>query len=224
MRSAGMVGLPVERRNRAARSWRRMSMRRLTAAVVAMVAAASFVLAGAVPAFACSCGTDVTVGDAVGPHTAVAFVGTAISVTEVGYPEELPIEQQEQGIQGPEWAPLRWTFEVETVLVGDVPQTVDVGSGYGGGDCGVDFADVGRIGVVASNDDLGLATSICGGVWDADELIAAYGPGTDPGNVAVSTVGGSADSGALPWIWVGLAAVVILAGLALTVSRLRRAP
>ena len=218
-----MIGLPVERRNRAACSWRRMSMRRFTAAVVAMVAASSFVLASAVPAFACSC-VPVTVGDAVRPHTAVAFVGTAISVTEVGYPEELPIEQQEQGIQGPEWAPLRWTFEVETVLIGDAPERVMVGSGYGGGDCGVDFADLGRIGVVASNDDLGLATHSCGGVWDADELIAAYGPGTDPGNVAVSTEGGSADSGALPWIWAGLASVVILAGLGLTISKLRQAP
>lgn len=143
-------------------------MRHVLAVLVTLAMSAMVLLGDAPPAHGCSC-IESRIVDAVTPETVAAFIGAPISSRDVGYPE------------GQGWhEPVRWTFEVETVIAGDVPAAVEVGSGYGGGDCGVDFSSMDRVGIVAYDDDMGLATGICGGVWNADELLEAYGPGYAP--------------------------------------------
>lgn len=72
--------------------------------------AATSLLFGATPAGACSC-MEVTIEDAMRPEAVAAFVGTAVSVKDIGYTE---------GHDDEYWGPLRWTFEVETVLLGEI--------------------------------------------------------------------------------------------------------
>ena len=131
------------------------------------------------------------------PRAAAAFIGTAVSVEDIGYPQsDNPDEEDTDDY----WAPLRGTFEVETVLLGEVHETVAVGSGYGGGDCGVDFENRGRVGIVAYADDKGLSTGICGGVWDADHLLEVHGPGSEPLPDAVEP--SETDNSGIPvWVW-----------------------
>lgn len=170
-------------------------MRRMIGWLALTMITTAFVFTGMPTAAACSC-MPVEIEDAINEHTAAAFVGTAVASQDVGYPEEG---------HGNAWhEPVRWTFEVETMLHGDVPALVEVGSGYGGGDCGVDFSNRGRVGIVAYEDDLGWSTGTCGGVWNADALIAAHGPGQTPTPV---------DGASLPgWVWAVAAGAILLAG------------
>ena len=160
------------------------------------------------PAHACSC-MQVLIEDAITDDTPAAFVGTAVAVEDRG--------RNAAGVG----VPLLWTFEVERVLAGELPSLIEVASGYGDADCGFDFSKVGRIGVVAYTSGAALATSICGGIWDADDLLAAHGPGVDP--VDAEPVAAPPDpeqSTPRAWLWIAGGLAVI--GLASTVLLGRR--
>jgi len=187
--------------------------KRVVSVVLFVMAFAGCVVGPAGPAFGCSC-IEVRVEDAIRADSVAAFVGTAVSVVENADAGRLIGEAYVQ--------PLTWTFEVETVLAGDVPALVEVGSGYGGGDCGYDFTNRGRVGVVAYGNGGQLTTDGCGGVWDADALLASHGPGIDP--IAVTDVAAIefVDTGPPAWFWPGLGAVgIVVIGFAVAGRRRR---
>ncbi len=145
-------------------------MRRGLGGLIISIAVAGATLFHATPASACSC---ASLGlDRILEGAAAVFVGTPVGRYEIGHTQ---VDED-----APWQAPVRWQFEVDTVLVGDVAELVEVGTGYGEGDCGVDFSRTGRVGVVASRDALGFTTSSCSGVWAPDVLEAAAGPGSPP--------------------------------------------
>ena len=145
---------------------------------------------------------EVTIEDAMRPEAVAAFVGTAVSMEDIGYTE---------GHDDEYWGPLRWTFEVETVLLGEIHETVVVGSGCNSADCGIDFEHLGRVGIVAYEDGKGSSTGLCSGVWDADHLIAVHGPGSTPLPGAPETA-----AGGIPiWVW---PAVLLATGAVGTMS------
>ncbi|NNF70557.1 MAG: hypothetical protein HKN01_12365 [Acidimicrobiia bacterium] len=158
----------------------------------------------AAPAHACSC-MIVPIEEAIRSDTPAAFVGVAVDVVDRGL-----------GGGPGSGLPRLWTFEVETVLAGELPGVVQVGSGFGDADCGYDFSNAGRIGIVAYDAGGELGTSICGGIWDADELIAAHGPGTEPlGASPPSVTEEGSGSGPPAWIYyAGAALILTWAGLA----------
>jgi hypothetical protein len=165
------------------------------------------------PAYGCSCAI-VTVDEAIRPDTPAAFIGTAVAVAD----------NPDAGFGGEGYVPPRmWTFEVETVLAGELPEIIQVGSGSDGADCGYDFAAVGRVGVVTYGEPGSLTTGICGGVWGADELLAAYGPGTDPIPIAATPIVDSIGGGPPAWFWPVLAGgALALAGVGVASTRRRR--
>lgn len=184
---------------------------RLSALIVTFAAVIAALVATSAPAFACSC-MPVTVEQAIFPDTAAAFVGVPVDVRENP-------DADRPGLFG---QPLVWTFEVETVLYGEVPALVEVGSGMGGGDCGYDFTDAGRIGIVAYGEPGQLATGICGGVWGADELVAAHGPGVPAIPVSEGPLSEPAAQGPPVWFWWGLGGVGAMTLGLVVIGRRRR--
>jgi hypothetical protein len=179
--------------------------------VLAVVGLTMLFALQAAPAYGCSC-MFVDVEEAIGPDAVAAFIGRPVAVQEV---------DPSGGIDGDWVHPRQWTFEVEVVLAGELPAMVEVGSGYGGGDCGYDFSESGRIGVVAYGRPGDLATGICGGVWDAELLLSAHGPGYPPIPV-IEAAPPEADRAAPVWPWLAAGGGVVAAGAALLVVRARR--
>jgi hypothetical protein len=165
----------------------------------------------AAPAYGCSC-VALNVEEAIGPDAVAAFIGRPVAVREI---------DPSAGVDGDWVEPRRWTFEVEVVLAGELPALVEVGSGYGGGDCGYDFSESGRIGVVAYGRPGNLATGICGGVWNAELLLGAHGPGHAPIPVT-DTTPPRADGATLIWPWFAAGGSVVVAVAAMLVIRTRR--
>jgi len=197
---------PLQRDRRTDMKLRPMAM------ILSLLAFGAVGVAGAPPAYGCSC-AQVLVDEAINEYTVAAFVGTPVSVSENAESGRISEDVYVQ--------PLAWTFEIETVLYGEVPEVVEVGSGHGGGDSGYDLSNAGRIGVVAYGEPGALPTGICGAVWDADALIGAYGPGTDPipvVSVPANPMGGSGPPG---WFWWGLAGAGLGAVLLLVFGRRR---
>ncbi len=105
-------------------------------------------------AMACSC-APITAQNAIGTGDAV-FIG-------------VPRERRE--LEGDPTS-IVWDFTVTETIKGEIRDTVEIHTGRGGGDCGVQFFLDAPVGVVAwtwgSSDRLN--TSICGGRWAAQEL------------------------------------------------------
>jgi hypothetical protein len=162
-------------------------MRRVLPLLV--LVAATFTWAG--PAYACSC---VMAEPAQmlewGP---TAFVGTVSGVTSAG--------------QGPAGAQHLLTFEVETVLAGEVPASVEVLTADNSAACGIDATIGARMAVFAADEGGQLSSSLCS-VTDPDSALAALGPGTPPAS------GGSPSGPGFDWqaLWLGAGGAVILAG------------
>lgn len=71
------------------------------------------------------------------------------------------------------------TFDVDTVLAGEVPAQVEVVTANNSAACGID-ANVGsRIAIFANDDGGFLSSSLCS-TTDAETAINALGPGTQP--------------------------------------------
>ena len=123
-----------------------------------------------------------------------AFVGMVVANTEIG------------GGGGS----VEYTFEVETVLAGEVPAVVEVTTAANGAACGFEATPRTRMAVFATDEGDGvLASGLCS-TSDADLAIEALGPGTPP------AAGGVPGPEGTPFDWqaVGLAAggLVVVAG------------
>jgi hypothetical protein len=121
-----------------------------------------------------------------------AFVGTITGVTGAG--------------AGPVGAQHLLTFEVETVLAGEVPSSVEVLTADNSAACGIDAAVGARMAVFALDEGGQLSSGLCS-VTDADSALAALGPGTPPSP-------GGAVGPAFDWqaLWLGAGGLAILTG------------
>ena len=108
------------------------------------------------------------------------------------------------------------TFDVDTVLAGEVPAQVEVVTANNSAACGID-ANVGARMAIFANDDGGfLSSSLCS-TTDADTAIKALGPGTPPS-------AGTAPGANFDWQAVGLGAgAVVLVGTVWLLGRRRLA-
>lgn len=170
--------------------------------VLVAVAVLGMSLVTALPAQACSCADwplDRLIADA-----AVVFVGSAVDRTEVP-----------NGVM-----PVQWTFEVERYLKGSGDPQIVVGTGVGSGDCGVDFSRLGRTAVLTWPDRGLPTTNSCGGVWDADEVIALTGQGTAP--EAAAPPPAAKDERPARWPWVAGGSLLLLVVAVGLVWRSRR--
>ena len=210
----------------------------LRTVLATLVAATGLVLAAPTPAFACSCVMAdtpqfVTWAD-------VVVVG---EVTEITPPPERAVMSSGD--------PATYTVDVDEILKGTSPGTVDVRSAVSGGSCGLEGIEVGREYVVfaAYQDIEGKQTeelwaSLCGGTTGASdskvaEVEAVTGPGHPPAQpqsdpsteteAEAETDAGTSDnekaaatsSGIPVWAWVGSAAAVLGVG-GLLVARRRQ--
>ena len=147
----------------------------------------------AAPAGACSCAL-------LEPNQLLEFAPTAFvgTVTEVA-------------VTGRGGGSVAYTFEVETVLAGEVPSVVDVTTAGNSAACGFEAALGTRMAVFAVDEGNGVLSSGLCSTTDADLAIKALGPGTPPtgGNVA-----GPADA-AFDWqaVWLGAGGLVVVAGV-----------
>ncbi|HEY7564470.1 MAG TPA: hypothetical protein VIA81_06050 [Acidimicrobiia bacterium] len=145
----------------------------------------------AAPAGACSCAMLEPVQ--MLEFAPTAFVGTIVGSTPVGVQ---PMADQ------------ALTFEVETVLAGEVAAEVEVITANNSAACGIDATIGTRLAVFATPDGDQLTSNLCS-VTDADLAIAALGPGTPP------VADGSSSSGSgLDWqaLWLGAGGLVVVAG------------
>ena len=131
-------------------------------------------------AAACSC-AEFTLDSALADGDA-AFVGSAV-------------DRNEGDATGFDMA-VRWSFEVSTVVKGELPATLEVWSGRDDGDCGVVFEFGEQVGVVLRRQGDRYTTNICGGVWLPDELLApgALAVPTGSGPVALVATGRTGDA------------------------------
>lgn len=167
-------------------SYARVTVRfRLLAVLLSalMLAAAQLVFMAALTgpsAVACSC-AEFTVQSALGEGDA-AFVGAAV-------------DREEGDATGFDTA-VRWTFEVSTVVKGELPAMLDVWSGQGDADCGAVFELGEPVGVVLRRQGDRYTTNTCGGVWLPDELRApgALVAPTGSGPVALLATGRTGDA------------------------------
>lgn len=147
------------------------------------------------PAYGCSCvSSDPVEMLRFGP---TAFVGTVTGVTS-GFDRDVV------------------SFEVETVIAGEVGPTISVHAPAGGeGMCGINSTVGNRLAVFASDEGGGiLSVSMCS-VTDPQSAITALGPGTPP--VPATDFAAPFD---WPAVWLGAGAVVLVGGAWLLLRRL----
>lgn len=124
-----------------------------------------------------------------------AFVGVVVAVPEVG------------GGGGS----VVYTFEVETVLAGEVPSMVDVTTAGDSAACGFEATLGTRMAVFATDEGDGVLGSGLCSTSDADLAIKALGPGTAPTGGAVPGPAGAA----FDWqaLWLGAGGLAVVAGV-----------
>lgn len=154
-------------------------MRRLIPLLFLAVALVSF----ASPAYACSCmAADPAQMLEFGP---IAFVGTVSGAGAAAGTTSL-------------------TFEVDTVLAGEVPAQVQVFTAGDSAACGIEAAVGTRIAVFA-NDEGGMLTSDLCSTTDAESALDALGPGTSPSGTSVETAPFD-----WPAVWLGAGAITLV--------------
>jgi len=183
-------------RNRRATSLVSSSMRRVLPPVVLLIA--FFGLAG--PAYGCSCAMlEPAQLLEFGP---VAFVGTITGA--------VPVAQKDMGDAH------AISFEVDTVLAGQVPVDVEVVTAGNSAACGIDAVVGTRLAVFAADDGSQLTSNMCS-TADPDSAINALGPGTAP--TGESQAG---DASSFDWQALGLASGgLAIVGTAWWLSRRR---
>lgn len=166
-------------------------------------------------AWACSCAMQTApefLTDTGGP----VFVGTLADRE----PAELGVDDPEQMV--------RWTFEVDRVLVGELPSELTIIASGHGAMCGLAFEPGARVGLKLFPEGDAWTSNGCL-VHDPDELLALE-PGEAPLDVEPSTedpdgAGAEADGGTeAPWLALAVtvaAAAASLGGI-VVLSRRRR--
>jgi hypothetical protein len=145
------------------------------------------------PANACSCAL-------LEPNQMLEFAPTAFVGTVTGVP----------AVIGRGGGSVAYTFEVETVLAGEVPSVVDVTTADNSAACGFEAALGTRMAVFATDEGNGVLSSGLCSTTDADLAIKALGPGTPPTGASVPSPAGTG----FDWQAVGLGAggIVVVAG------------
>ena len=144
------------------------------------------------PARACSCAL-------LEPNQLLEFAPTAFVGTVMGGPT----------VVGRGDGSVAYTFEVETVLAGQVPAVVDVTTAANSAACGFEAPLGTRIAVFAADDGNGVLTSGLCSSTDADLAIKALGPGTPPTPVMTGSAGSGFDWQAF---WLGVGGLAVVAG------------
>ena len=143
------------------------------------------------PAHACSCAmVDPAQMLEFGP---VAFVGTVTAGPALVGAGESAV----------------FTFEVETVLAGEVPALVEVTTAASSAACGLEAALGTRMAIFAVDEGNGVLSSGLCSTTDADLAIKALGPGTPPGEAGTPT----ADPGkGFDWqaVWLGTGGLAVV--------------
>jgi hypothetical protein len=142
----------------------------------AMLLAVILVLFGAHRAEACSCvrvSKYVPADEWLSKYSGTVFRGKVISITSV----RRSITRSEPLI----FASQRLvTFEVETMWKGENRKQLKVATGYGNGDCGVEY-EIGRMYFVAASEwEKELSTGICNTVGLDMKTLGKLGPGRKP--------------------------------------------
>lgn len=157
--------------------------------IMMVVLAAAFLIALPGEARACSCAAPPPPEEAIVQHEWV-FVGRQVGRYEVTDTDS-------------SWGQVRLQIEVLAVFKGDVPDTVELHTGRGGGDCGIDLAGYLEVGfTVTPNAEGEVGVGRCGGTMRADVLRLFFE--TLPGRV------GSGPPGFLVGTEIGPARVAIL--------------
>lgn len=146
------------------------------------------------PAGACSCAL-------LEPNQLLEFAPTAFVGTVTGVP----------AVVGRGGGSVAYTFEVETVLAGEVPSVVDVTTADNGAACGFEAALGTRMAVFAADEGNGVLSSGLCSTTDADLAIKVLGPGTPP---TVGSVPSPAGAG-FDWqaVWLGAGGLVLVVGV-----------
>lgn len=158
---------------------RLIPMRRVLPLIVLLVAFLAF----AGPAYGCSCA--MLEPAELLEFSPVAFVGTITGA--------VPVVQRNMGDAH------AISFEVDTVLAGQVPTQVEVVTAGNSAACGIDAVVGTRLAVFAADDGDQLTSNVCS-TADPDTAIKALGPGTAP-----TGEGQLADAGLFDWQALGLA-------------------
>ena len=157
-----------------------------------LLIAAPFGLAG--PANACSCAL-------LEPNQMLEFAPTAF----VGTVTEAP------AVLGRGGGSVFYTFEVETVLAGEVPSVVDVSTADNSAACGFEAAVGTRMAVFATDEGNGVLSSGLCSTTDADLAIKALGPGTPPTEGSAP----SPEGAGFDWqaVWLGAGGLAVVTGV-----------
>lgn len=159
--------------------------------------------AGAAPASACSC-APMSAAEILEIADA-AFIGTAVAVDHGGSPSA------EDGEDRLASGGSTYRFDVEQVVKGDVPASIDVATPPRAGACGASFPLERRSAVLVHHDGDGWATTLCMSVGVTQLLRASpEEPRPPSGGEGLATVPTSNDDGALGG---RLAGLVVLAGV-----------
>jgi len=146
------------------------------------------------PANACSCAL-------LEPNQLLEFAPTAFVGTVTGVP----------AVVGRGGGSVAYTFEVETVLAGDVPSVVDVTTADNSAACGFEAAMGTRMAVFATDEGNGVLSSGLCSTTDADLAIKALGQGTSPADGGAPTPAGAG----FDWqaFWLGAGGLGVVAGV-----------
>jgi hypothetical protein len=146
------------------------------------------------PANACSCAL-------LEPNQLLEFAPTAFVGTVTGVP----------AVIGRGGGSVAYTFEVETVLAGEVPSVVDVTTADNSAACGFEASLGTRMAVFATDEGNGVLSSGLCSTTDADLAIKALGPGTPPTGGGFPVPAGAG----LDWqaVWLGAGGLVVVAGV-----------
>ncbi|MFN2486864.1 MAG: hypothetical protein ABR609_09725 [Acidimicrobiia bacterium] len=145
------------------------------------------------PAIACSCASAPPKQMLeFGP---IAFVGT---VSEVGAAAGSKL----------------LTFQVDTVLAGELPAVADVWTASDGAACGIEAGVGARIAVFATEEAGRLTSNLCS-TTDPDTAIQELGPGTAP--LQPADLEAPFD---WPAVWLGVGALALVGGAWLAIRRL----
>lgn len=147
------------------------------------------------PANACSCAL-------LEPNQLLEFAPTAFVGTVTG---GVP------AVLGRGGGSVAYTFEVETVLAGEVPSVVDVTTADNSAACGFEAAIGTRMAVFAVDEGNGVLSSGLCSTTDADLAIKALGPGTPP----IEGGAPSPEGAGFDWqaVWLGAGGLAIVAGV-----------
>lgn len=116
----------------------------------------------------------------------------------------------------------RFEFEVEAVMAGELPPTLElVGPEGDGANCGLMLETGARAGLFLHATDQGWSSSSCDTV-DADQLLAAGEPREPEAALVVDRGFSTEDTGATPWVAVGATALAAAGILGLVVWFVRR--